>query len=59
MLNYAAQVNPNGLVLFSSRDLMRVSRNVRAVLEPGISPAQVGLFAQLVEQDLMPTIQTA
>lgn len=53
MLNYAAQVNPNGLVLFSSRDASRVKSNVRAVLEPDISPAQVELFGQLVERDLM------
>ncbi len=56
MLNYSVQVNPNGLVLFSSRDASRVTGNVRAVLEPEISPAQVALFGQLVERDLMPTI---
>ena len=59
MLNYSVQANPNGLVLFSSKDVSRVSRNVRAVLEPDISPAQVELFGQLVQRDLMPTIQTA
>jgi D-threo-aldose 1-dehydrogenase len=59
MLNYSVQVNPNGLVLFSSRDASRVSRNVRAVLEPDISPAQVELFGQLVQRDLMPTIHAA
>ena len=59
MLNYSVQVNPNGLVLFSSKDASRVSRNVRAVLEPELSPAQVELFGQLVERDMMPSIQTA
>jgi D-threo-aldose 1-dehydrogenase len=58
MLNYAVQVNPKGLVLFSSGSASRVSRNVRAVLEPDISPAQVKLFGQLVERDLMPSIRT-
>jgi len=54
MLNYAVQVNPNGLVLFSSRDTSRVNRNIRSVLEPDISPAQVKSFGRLVERDLMP-----
>jgi D-threo-aldose 1-dehydrogenase len=51
MLNYAAQANSNGLVLFSSRDATRVRKNVCAVLEPELSPAQVELFARLVERD--------
>jgi aryl-alcohol dehydrogenase-like predicted oxidoreductase len=59
MLNYAAQMNPNGLVLFSSRNASRVNRNVRAVLEPDISPAQIELFGQLVERDFMPSNQKA
>ena len=54
MLNYAVQVNPDGLVLFSSKDASRVNRNVRAVLKSELSPAQVELFGQLVERDLMP-----
>ena len=29
MLNYSVQVNPNGLVLFSSRDALRVKKNVK------------------------------
>jgi D-threo-aldose 1-dehydrogenase len=53
MLNYAVHANPNGLVLFSSRDASRVKSNVRAVLEPDISPVQVDLFGMLVGQDLM------
>src|ERR1700674_1162103 len=44
MLNYAADANPKGLVLFSSRDPLRVSRNVKAVLEPEFSPAQIAMF---------------
>ena len=59
MLNYSVQANPNGLVLFSSKDASRVNRNVRAVLEPDVSPEQVELFGQLVERDLMPSIRTA
>ncbi len=54
MLNYAVQVNPNGLVLFSSRDSSRVKRNIKAVLQPDISPAQVESFGRLVERELMP-----
>jgi len=57
MLNYAAQANPNGLLLFSSKSASRVKKNVGAVLEPGVSPAQVALFGQLVERDAMPAIQ--
>jgi hypothetical protein len=49
MLNYAAQANENGLVLSSSKSALRVNKNVKAVLEPDISPAQVALFGQLVE----------
>jgi D-threo-aldose 1-dehydrogenase len=53
MLNYAVRTNPNGVVLFSSRDATRIRKNVRAVLEPVISAAQVERFAQLVEQDFI------
>jgi D-threo-aldose 1-dehydrogenase len=59
MLNYAVQANRSGLVLFSSRNASRVERNVRAVLESDLSPAQVELFSQLVQRDLMPTNQPA
>ena len=52
MLNYAADANPKGLVLFSSRDPLRVSRNVKAVLESDFSPAQIAMFAELVNQEL-------
>jgi D-threo-aldose 1-dehydrogenase len=57
MLNYAAQANKDGLVLFSSRNAARVEKNVRAVLEPELSTAQVDLFAQLVERELSPSKQ--
>ena len=56
MLNYAVQANQNGLALFSSKNAFRVSKNVKAVLEPGVSPAQVALFGELVERDLMPSM---
>jgi aryl-alcohol dehydrogenase-like predicted oxidoreductase len=53
MLNYAADANPKGLVLFSSRDPMRVSRNVKAALEPDFSPAQIAMFGELVNEQLL------
>jgi D-threo-aldose 1-dehydrogenase len=56
MLNYAADANPNGLVLFSSRDPMRVSRNVKAVLGSDFSPAQITKFVELVSQELPPIV---
>ena len=59
MLEFAVRMNPNGLILFSSRSASRVDTNVRAVLEPDISPKQVELFGDLVEREFMPTIQTA
>ena len=59
MLNYSVQADPNGLVLFSSKDAPRVNRNVRAVLEPELSPKQVELFGQLAGRDLMPMKQSA
>jgi D-threo-aldose 1-dehydrogenase len=52
MLNYAADANPTGLVLFSSRDPARVRRNVKAVLEPDFSPEQIAMFGELVNQGL-------
>jgi D-threo-aldose 1-dehydrogenase len=58
MLNYAVHVNPKGLVLFSSRNVSRARRNIRAVLDSRISSAQAELFGQLVERDLIPTMQT-
>jgi D-threo-aldose 1-dehydrogenase len=51
MLNYAADANPKGLVLFSSRDPVRVNRNVKAVLESDFSPAQIAMFGELVNQE--------
>jgi D-threo-aldose 1-dehydrogenase len=50
MLKYAADANPRGPVLFSSRDPARVRRNVKAVLEPAFSRAQVATFGELVNQ---------
>lgn len=54
MLNYSVRKNPEGLVLFSSRDASRAAKNARAVLEPDVSPEQVELFGQLVERDFVP-----
>jgi len=56
MLNYAADANPKGLVLFSSRDPMRVSRNVKAVLESDFSAAQIAMFGELVNQESPPIV---
>lgn len=53
MLNYAVQASPNGLVLFSSKNAARVSENIRAVLDPEVSAAQVDLFGQLVKRDVI------
>jgi D-threo-aldose 1-dehydrogenase len=51
MLNYAADANPRGLVLFSSQDPARVRRNLKAVLEPDFSPEQITMFGELVNQE--------
>jgi D-threo-aldose 1-dehydrogenase len=51
MLNYAADANPRGLVLFSSQDPARVRRNVKAVLEPDFSPEQIAMFGEFVNQE--------
>jgi D-threo-aldose 1-dehydrogenase len=59
MLNYAADANPKGLVLFSSRDPLRVSRNVNAVLESDFSPAQIAMFGELVNGVSPPIVPSA
>jgi D-threo-aldose 1-dehydrogenase len=56
MLNYAADANPKGLVLFSSRDPVRVSRNVKAILESDFSLAQIAKFRELVNQESPPIV---
>ena len=48
MLNFAVAANPGGLVLFSSRDAVRVAGNITAVLRPELAPEHVSLFGQLV-----------
>ena len=55
LLNYAVNANPNGLLLFSTRNIDRVSLDAKSVLNPLVTPLQVKLFAQLVELNL-PTI---
>jgi D-threo-aldose 1-dehydrogenase len=52
MLNYAVEANSSGLVLFSARNTDRVRDNAKSVLEPHVTPSQVKLFAQLVEESL-------
>lgn len=52
LLNYAVEANPGGLVLFSARNAERIREDARAVLEPKVTPAQVKLFAQVVERDM-------
>jgi D-threo-aldose 1-dehydrogenase len=48
MLNYAADANRDGLVLFSSRDPARVSKNVDALAISRFPPAQIAAFAEFV-----------
>ncbi len=57
MLNHAVEANPNGLVLFSSKNAERITKNIRAVLEPSLASEQVVLFGHLVEQELIPLIR--
>lgn len=57
MLNFAVEANPNGLVLFSSKNADRITKNIRAVLEPSLASEQVALFGRLVEQELIPLIR--
>ena len=45
--------------LFSSRDPVRVSRNVKAVLESDFSPAQIATFGELVNQVSPPIVAPA
>lgn len=52
MLNYAAEANSNGLVLFSSRKPARVRKNIKDVLERDLSIRQITLFGELVRQEL-------
>jgi D-threo-aldose 1-dehydrogenase len=59
LLNYAVQANPGGLVLFSSMKPETVARNAKVVFDPEFSSAQIALFAQLVQQELDPLIQSA
>jgi D-threo-aldose 1-dehydrogenase len=54
MLNYAAESNPNGLVLFSTKDAARAAKNVKAVLEPDLSVDQVSLFGRIVSREFLP-----
>ncbi len=56
MLNYAVEANPSGLVLFSSTNAERITKNIRAVFESSLASEQVALFGQLVEQELAPLI---
>jgi diketogulonate reductase-like aldo/keto reductase len=53
MLDYGAETNPKSLVLFSSKDSGRITKNTKSVLEPNVSRAQVARFAQLVERNLL------
>jgi len=49
LLGYAAHANPNGLVLFSSRDPIRVKSNAKSLLETDLSPGQIVTFARLIQ----------
>jgi D-threo-aldose 1-dehydrogenase len=49
MLGYAAYANPNGLVLFSSRDPIRVKSNAKSLVETVMSSGQIVMFARLIK----------
>jgi hypothetical protein len=49
MLDYVAQANQIGLVLFFSSGRLRLDRNVKAVVEPDTSPTRGALFGLLVK----------
>ncbi|HXX44022.1 MAG TPA: aldo/keto reductase [Candidatus Acidoferrales bacterium] len=51
MLRYAVSANPEGLVLFSSRDPAKVTANVRAISESRFSGDQVTVFQKLVQRE--------
>lgn len=51
MLNYAANANPKGLVLFSSRDPARVTKNAKAILELPFPVARTAAFRKLVQRE--------
>jgi len=51
MLMYAVNANPEGLVLFSSRDPAKVTANVRAVSESRFTGDQVIVFQELVQRE--------
>lgn len=53
LLNYSAEANLGGLVLFSARSTDRIRQNAKSVFEQKITPSQVRLFAQLVERDML------
>jgi D-threo-aldose 1-dehydrogenase len=52
LLNYAVEMNPGGLVLFSSMKPETIDRNAEAVFDPKFSSAQLAVFAQLVQREL-------
>jgi aryl-alcohol dehydrogenase-like predicted oxidoreductase len=52
LLNYAVEENENGIVLFSSKNVSRVSANIKAVQEARFSKAQFKLFGMLVSRDM-------
>lgn len=63
MLNYAVQVNQQGLVLFSSCSCKHIESNIASVIESPFTPEQLQLFSelsyrlassQLVTSDLTP-----
>ena len=51
MLNYAVNANPEGLVLFSSRDPARVTKNAKAILESHFALARTMAFRKLVQRE--------
>jgi D-threo-aldose 1-dehydrogenase len=51
MLNYGANWNREGLVVFSSRDPARVRKNAKAVMDSKFSCSQIAAFRDLVERE--------
>lgn len=49
ILNFAVAANPQGIVLFASRNVERTARNINSVLKSQFSSSQLGVFAALAQ----------
>jgi hypothetical protein len=59
MLSYAANANQKGLLLFSSGDPARVTKNAKSVLESQFSAHQISMFRDLVNQESATILATS